>query len=111
MSSIMDKVKHYWYYLTFDATKDYGRAVPICGKYTDIDVNNNSVIQRLRQEADLRLPRGLYYEIRAKIPTDFGRDKGLAWYHAPGMYSEEPNLRIIPAGGYYRVGGFYANND
>jgi len=37
-------------------------------------------------------------EIRAKIPTDFGRSKGIAWYYLGGfalVHDDAPNSRIV----------------
>lgn len=97
----MEQLKRWWFFLTFDATKEYGEAIPYTGKYSDLS-EASRVIQLLKKSASDRLPKGLYYEIRLKVPQDFGRDKGVAWYSKPCL--QAVNDRDF----YFVYGGFYA---
>lgn len=35
------------------------------------------------EDANKVLPRGIWYELRLRVPTDYGRNKGIAWYSSP----------------------------
>ena len=79
----------------FDPSWEYGAAIPVT------DYNNEEmlkmVMEQLRGDIIKYLPPGTKYEIRAKIPTDFGRSKALSWYYHPRMASlpiMEPSTKI-----------------
>jgi hypothetical protein len=48
----------------------------------------HQVIARLHELAKEKLGPGRVYEIRGKIPTNYGRSRGLAWYTSHWMQEE-----------------------
>lgn len=94
-----------WAYLTFDASKIQGRSIPWHGSYSKFSPYGPEA-QKLHADARRSLPRGLYYELRGKIPAD-GRDRAIAWVHEPGMW-QQPKWQAgdCPNGSYIYFGGF-----
>jgi hypothetical protein len=69
-------------------------------------------IEMLHQMAREKLPPGTVYDIRGKIPSDYGRSRGVAWYHVDAM-KDWPVTGPIPypgtlngLGGYMQLGTF-----
>jgi len=69
-------------------------------------------LEQLHIWAREALPPGTVYEIRGRIPGDYGRTQGVAWYHEPEMADWEVTGPIpwpgekTPLGGYMRLGTF-----
>lgn len=98
-------VKRLWYKLTFDASHEYGMSLTWQDEYSNLGPYS-AWARVLHEDAQLRLPKGLYYELRGQIPTDFGRDKAIAWYHKPGMWRQN-NVQVGEfRSGYFYLGGF-----
>ena len=99
----------FWSLRHFDPTKEYFKGLRYEGKYTDLPCSPSTV--GLHESARRILPEGLYYEIRASIPTNFGRDKSVYWNYTPNM-KYRPFRCIIPvydsAEGYFFIGGYLA---
>ena len=95
--------------LTFDAGKEYGKQLPVSA-YSSLGIA--PVYTALHQSASDALPTGLYYELRGKIPTNYGRDRAVAWYHHPNMKIKKGALMNFMdcSEGYYFLGGFYAKD-
>ena len=53
----------------------------------------SKVLETLHTHAGAHLGTGAYYEVRATIPADFGRQKHLCWYSSPWM--EKKVLRVM----------------
>ena len=70
------------------------------------------IVGFLMARAGEKLPPGTVFEIRAKIPSDYGRAQGLCWYTVAAMQSWplEPYIpypgRVIDLGGYLYLGRF-----
>jgi len=69
-------------------------------------------IEMLHEMARKKLPPGTVYDLRAKIPSDYGRNRGVAWYHVAAM-KDWPVTGAIPypgtrneLGGYMQLGTF-----
>ncbi len=94
----------YYRKFNYDPTHEYGRVLP----YTN-DEGKKLAELLLKKQANLILPPNIYYEIRSKVPSNFGRDKGIAWYHNGFMKKEIEILRkpvFREWGGYYYHGTF-----
>lgn len=103
----MNRLKKWWYFLAFDATKEYGRMIPYTGRY-DQFVSDGPAADALHNDARMRLPEGLYYELRGTPIMDYGRMKAIAWCTHPGMWAR-PEFRSNKwYNGYWFVGGFLA---
>lgn len=74
------------------------------------NVDENDVVRCLHADALRELPDGARYELRKMSALNFGRTKGMAWYHAStfaqdaGWGKAPPGWQ--PEGGYYLVGQF-----
>ncbi len=69
-------------------------------------------LEMLHEMARKKLPPGTVYELRGKIPSDYGRSRGVAWYHIDAM-GDWPVTGAIPypgtknqLGGYMQLGTF-----
>lgn len=95
----------------FDRTREYGNAIEFHTSNVDKeDIGDLIDILMTKLGADARktLPPGTRFEIRGKIPTDFGRRRGLAWYYNPDMRLEshwkegrDASPSLDPDAGYY----------
>lgn len=78
----------------------------------EFDGDAHNIIQRLHTMACEKLGAGTVYEIRAKIPTNYGRGRGLAWYTTHWLQTAplEEALpypgKINELGGYMYLGRF-----
>lgn len=73
-----------------------------------IHVDEDDAIRCLRDDAEDVLPPDTRYEIRKKIASNYGRSKGIAWYHISTFSEVEPWVSpseptIQPEGGYVLV--------
>ena len=74
--------------------------------WVTIQVDEKALQYFLVHAAHLSLPKGLRFEIRQRVPANYGRTKGIAWYHESGM-TREPEWgkgefpRYVEEGGYY----------
>lgn len=92
----------------FDAEREYGRIIylfhikgPLPQEVVDAAVALSTV------DARESLPPHTPFEIRRKLPNDYGTSHGVAWYYAPSMRSDTPKpLGFITAGGYFNHGRF-----
>lgn len=66
----------------FDSTAEFGYAYKYNGKYDAIGQDD---FAHLITEANKIIPQGYYFEIRGKIPANYGREKSLAWYYHPNF--------------------------
>ena len=90
----------------FDRNKEYGNSISMtgAGKYTKDQII--TALKILIPDARKILPRGVFYEIRAKIPSDYGRSTGFAWYYnrflpQKKMFYRKPHLEVM--GGYLLI--------
>lgn len=67
---------------TFDPKQKHGWLYDYEGHF---DAIGDDSLLYLRTEAERVLPGGLYYEIRAQVPTHYGRKKQVAWYYTPAF--------------------------
>lgn len=78
----------------------------------DFDRGAQFIIDRLHTLAKAELGSGVVYEIRGKIPNNYGRGRGLAWYTLASMQElEVTGPRAYPGlvnelGGYAFLGRF-----
>ena len=73
----------------FDPSKEYGIALSYVPKRGRIDNGTYRMLQdTLIADARRQLPEGTRFEIREKIPTDFGRNCGMGWYTHAGLRVE-----------------------
>lgn len=102
--------------MPFNPNDEYGRAHSFYGLY-EVLYDDHPAIQMLHREAMEELPIGAVYEIRLRIPSDFGRGRSLGWYYAPGLEWRLPILARLEASPYdgwiffglYRVEGTEVN--
>lgn len=75
-----------------------------------ISVDEHEVREFLHADAEQSLKPGQRYELRRKIPDNYGRSHGMAWYRNAAMDKRDEwgRVPIKPelAGGYYLVGEF-----
>ena len=84
----------------FDSTQDYGNCLTLRPneRYDNLPPR---VLNTLHKDAKYILPPGTLYEIRATIPTNFGRHKRVAWYYNCYMtIQSNPRSRIVEEYGY-----------
>lgn len=80
--------------------------------WAQVEMDERDVIAFLRADAERSLKPGDRYEIRQKVPHNYGRSKGMAWYHnAPMAKREKWGERLTkpkfqPAMGFYLVGEY-----
>jgi hypothetical protein len=72
----------------------------------EFDAQADQIIEKLHAMAAEKLAPGTIYEIRGKIPTDFGRGRGLAWYTSHWMQETEPTAAIPYPGKSNELGGY-----
>jgi hypothetical protein len=80
----------------------------------DFDRSAAHIIDRLHQLARAELGPGVIYEIRGKIPNNYGRGRGLAWYTCAWVQKEKDALmgpisypgELNELGGYMFLGRF-----
>jgi hypothetical protein len=80
----------------------------------EFDAQADQIILRLHAMAAAKLEAGTIYEIRGKIPSNYGRGRGLAWYTNHWL-QETPPAGAVPypgrcneLGGYMYLGTFKA---
>ena len=78
-------------YYDFDYAAEYGQSIPITGRWEAQD--QRWVINKLVHHARQCLPKGQRFELRMKIPTDYGRCRGIAWYRNQIM-QREPHWKV-----------------
>ena len=67
----------------------------------------SEIIGKLHELAREKLGPGVVYEIRGKIPTNYGRSRGLAWYTSHWMQSDaEPPFEMPYPGKLNELGGY-----
>jgi hypothetical protein len=91
--------------LGFLAGKEYGMSVMLPGPYSEWpDWTNDFLVEDARKY----LPKGTVIEVRACIPTDFGRTHAAAWYTNSKIAVSEPTglhgLEVSRTGGYFSAG-------
>lgn len=64
------------------------------------------IIDRLHKLAREELGSGALYEIRGKVPTNYGRGRGLAWYTSAAMQTLEVTGPRAYPGLYNELGGY-----
>jgi hypothetical protein len=64
-------------------------------------------LERLHMMARAKLGAGKVYEIRSKIPTNFGRNIGIAWYTVQAMQALDLVAEIPYPGEYCELGGYF----
>lgn len=77
----------------FIESHEYGRVLPYHGSMNGGDLP--FVRKVLRADARTVLPRGTPYELIAKLPGDYGRDKAIAWFYSPSIRGK-PRLSLAP---------------
>lgn len=90
---------------------EYGRQLSY--RATDFRVRHANLLRSLA-DAIVTMPPGTIVSLRERIPTNFGRNKGVAWYTVVGLYEKEKATlidmdamrKIIPAGGFIDHGFF-----
>jgi hypothetical protein len=87
--------------IDYDAKSEYpgGRDAWLAQMHTHL--------QTLKAQALERLGPGKVYEIRSKIPTDFGRSLGVAWYTIKAMQALELVDEKPYPGVYNELGGYF----
>lgn len=87
-----------------------GDAIPYTGVWRHFNaVDRDKILECLIKDAErFGLPPGTRYELRLKIPTQYGRDKGIAWVRLPEMDLEaewglSSRVHPIDMGGYYLI--------
>jgi hypothetical protein len=87
--------------------KEYGMAVSLPGTYKDFA---SWTVEFLLDDARKYFPAGTVVEIRACIPTDYGRSHQAAWYTNKRIALSQPDgghpLEMNRMGGYFS-GGTY----
>jgi hypothetical protein len=64
-------------------------------------------VEELIRRAREKLKPGVIFEIRAKIPTDYGTRLGVAWYTNHDLQSGEPDPELLPyPGKMNELGGY-----
>jgi hypothetical protein len=64
----------------FDPTHEYGRSFP----YAKLSGHDEDFLRNLvREDARTILPPGTWYDLRLRIPMDYGQSKHIAWYYSP----------------------------
>lgn len=75
-------IKDIWIKRTIKFREKYGETLPLTRQ---IDKPENKYFQEiyhyLQKRAKKILPPNTYYEIRRKMPTDFGLNRSIAWYY------------------------------
>jgi hypothetical protein len=78
--------------------------------WATITLDEKDLIGYLRADAERNLKPGQRFEIRQRIPTRYGRSKGMAWYHNDAMDKLEVWDRVpaapLLARGCYLVGEY-----
>jgi len=78
--------------------------------WATITVDPDDVISYLKADAALHLKPSQRFEVRRKIPDNFGRTHGMAWYRNDAMEKRESWGRVPSkpeyVNGYYLVGEF-----
>lgn len=64
-------------------------------------------LTELHDRAKQALPPGTVHELRGKVPTNYGRDVGVAWYHLPEMKDWEVTGAVPWPGEFHRLGGYF----
>lgn len=59
------------------------------GEGITINVDPIEVARALHEDAAKTLPANMRYELRAKVPTNYGRSKGMSWYRNDAMDATE----------------------
>lgn len=94
--------------LSFLAGREFGMGVGLPGPYKAWDKYSKWTNEFLIENAREHLPKGTVVEIRACIPTDFGRSHTAAWYTNPKIAVSEPTglhgLEINQFGGFFTAG-------
>lgn len=98
--------------LPFNPSDEYGRHLAVNSRYEALS-EESPAVQWAHRNAAATLPVGAVYEIRLRIPSDYGRGRSLGWYYAPGLERRLPileRLEASPYGGWiffglYRVEG------
>ena len=93
----------------FNPFCEYSNGIPLASsvKYSNLP---ELVKHILHKDAKRILPKGTIYEIRAKVPQYYGRDKRIAWYY--NSYMEQQvigdlkSIEYIPEYGYILVGRY-----
>ena len=96
-------VRYPWIFNKLIKTIEFGWAIP----YTDLEKDKILVAKTLRKDAKDWLPKGTKYELRIKLPSDYGRNCGIAWYTNSRVtkenfnadYHRNPKLDML--GGYF----------
>jgi len=60
--------------------REYGNIMPISAETAKSLPEFKKLLKSLLRDAKKTLPPGCRFEVRMKIPTDFGRSRGIAWY-------------------------------
>jgi len=87
--------------------KEYGKAVPVVDKINKKQITE--IVEKvLLFDARKTMGKGVVIEIRMKIPSDFGRNNGIAWYTNNIIMSKRPEKISKPVlntfGGYIYCG-------
>lgn len=91
----------------FMVDHEYGREIPFYGVTELPQSVIDDSIALLAEDAKASLPPGTPFQIRRKLPENYGLSHGLAWYYAPYLRTSKPEkLGFIAAGGYYNHGRF-----
>lgn len=94
-----------------DLENEQGELLRISNRISPAGIHR--VEEFLHSRARRALPVGTAYEIRVKIPTDFGRNRGMAWYTSPEVRAQLPVEqtpypgRVNYLGGYMSMGTHY----
>lgn len=83
---------------TFSETHEYGNAIPFYGKEgiaKDLALFSRKL---LIEDAQRNIPPGYLIEIRRRIPGEFGRLHGLAWYYSPEFSGYERKIKTTGTG-------------
>ena len=96
-------VRHPWIFNKLIKTSEFGWAIP----YADLEKDKDLVVKTLKKDAKDWLPKGTKYELRIKIPTNFGRDRGIAWYTNGRVTREKFNADYHRNPELDRLGGYF----
>ncbi len=95
----------------FKPNYEYGNWIPYFST-EGFEERKKQIMNTLISDAKTILPPGTIYELRMKVPTDFGT-RGVAWYYGPTIpkrlvdYSKNPKIEKT-YGHYYLVGRYRA---
>jgi len=92
----------------FNPTHECGNVLPLAKEYR-YDSLPQTTMDMLHKDARSILPRGTAYELRGRVPTNFGFDKAVAWYYNPQLDDKQGrNPYFDEVNGYYFISQHYA---